>query len=68
VTRRPLDVEALLTTVEVAAIFSVDPKTVSRWAQAGKLTYVRTIGGHRRFRETEVYALLAGGAQTRDAS
>jgi len=68
VTRRPLDVEALLTPAEVAAIFSVHAKTVSRWARSGKLTYVRTPGGHRRLRETEVYAILAGGARIRDAS
>ena len=51
--------EALLTPREVAALFRVDPKTVSRWAEAGKLSAVRTLGGHRRFREAEVRALVA---------
>ena len=51
--------EALLTPGEVAAIFRVDPKTVTRWAQAGKLSTVRTLGGHRRFREAEIRALVA---------
>jgi excisionase family DNA binding protein len=37
----------------------VDPKTVTRWAQEGKLSAIRTLGGHRRFRAEEVYALLA---------
>ncbi len=52
--------EPLLTPSEVAAMFRVDPKTVTRWAKAGKLSAVRTLGGHRRFRESEVLALLEG--------
>ena len=48
----------LLTPAEVARLFAVDPKTVSRWAQLGKLTCIRTLGGHRRFKSDEVYALL----------
>ena len=50
--------EPLLTPSEVAALFRVDPKTVTRWAKAGKLTSIRTLGGHRRYRESEVRALL----------
>jgi excisionase family DNA binding protein len=50
--------EPLLTPAEVAAMFKVDPKTVTRWAAAGKITSIRTPGGHRRFREAEVQALL----------
>ena len=46
--------ERYLTPREAAAIFSVDPKTVSRWAATGKLTAIRTLGGHRRFPESEV--------------
>ena len=53
------DAEKLLTPSEVAAIFRVDPKTVTRWAKVGKLSSIRTLGGHRRFREQEVRALLA---------
>lgn len=55
---RPIDGDELLTPSEVAALFRVDPKTVTRWAKAGKLTSIRTLGGHRRYRATEVYALL----------
>ncbi|MDN4472188.1 BldC family transcriptional regulator [Demequina zhanjiangensis] len=51
--------EKLLTPSEVAAIFRVDPKTVTRWAKVGKLSSIRTLGGHRRFREAEVQALLS---------
>ena len=50
----------LLTPAEVAVMFRVDPKTVSRWAKDGKITSIRTLGGHRRFREDEVRALLRG--------
>ena len=55
---RPVETEALLTPAEVAAMFRVDPKTVTRWAKAGKIGSIRTLGGHRRFRESEVRALL----------
>jgi excisionase family DNA binding protein len=53
------DQEVLLTPSEVAKLFRVDPKTVTRWAKAGKLTSIRTLGGHRRYKESEVKALLA---------
>jgi len=53
------DPDALLTPSEVAEMFRVDPKTVTRWAKAGKLTSIRTLGGHRRYREAEVRALLS---------
>jgi len=51
--------ERLLTPGEVALMFRVDPKTVTRWASAGRIGSIRTPGGHRRFRETEVRALLS---------
>ena len=54
---------SLLTPGEVAVMFRVDPKTVTRWAQAGKLSAVRTLGGHRRFLESEVMELLGGVPQ-----
>ena len=50
--------EVLLTPAEVASLFRVDPKTVTRWAKAGKLTSIRTLGGHRRYKESEVKSLL----------
>ncbi|WP_083929552.1 BldC family transcriptional regulator [Catelliglobosispora koreensis] len=53
--------DRLLTPGEVAALFRVDPKTVTRWAAAGRIGSIRTPGGHRRFRESEVKALLEGG-------
>ena len=51
--------ERLLTTREVAVLFRVDEKTVRRWADAGKLTVIRTPTGHKLlFRESEVRAQL----------
>lgn len=48
----------LLTPSEVAQLFRVDPKTVTRWAKDGKLASIRTLGGHRRYRWTEIEKLL----------
>lgn len=60
---RPSEPEGdrLLTPAEVATLFRVDPKTVTRWAKAGKLSSIRTLGGHRRYRESEVRELLDRG-------
>ena len=52
------ETEHLMTPGEVASLFRVDPKTVTRWAKAGKLTSIRTLGGHRRYRSSEVRSLL----------
>ena len=48
----------LLTPGEVAELFRVNPKTVTRWARSGKISAVRTLGGHRRFRASEVREFL----------
>ena len=50
--------DRLLTPGQVAKKFAVDPKTVTRWAKAGKLAAIRTPGGHRRYRESEVEAFF----------
>lgn len=64
--QRDLDApEQLLTPSEVAALFRVNPKTVTRWARAGKLTAIRTLGGHRRFRATEIRRCLNEMSQER---
>lgn len=55
---RMSDAEVLLTPKEVAQRFHVNPKTVTRWAKAGKLTAIRTLGGHRRYRESEIIEKL----------
>lgn len=51
-------VEELLTPAEVAKMFRVSPKTVTRWARAGRIRAIRTLGGHRRFRADEIRGLL----------
>ena len=47
-----------LRTAQVAELLHVSPKTVSRWAQEGRLPYLRTLGGHRRYPDAEIWALL----------
>lgn len=54
----PRKTDRLMTPGEVAKLFRVDPKTVTRWAAAGRIGSIRTPGGHRRFRESEVRAIL----------
>ena len=49
----------LLTPGEVAVMFRVNPKTVTRWARAGRISYIKTLGGHRRFKASEIRRLLA---------
>jgi excisionase family DNA binding protein len=51
--------ETYLRSAEVAPILRVSAKTVSRWAKDGKLPFVRTLGGHRRYPESEIRALAA---------
>jgi excisionase family DNA binding protein len=48
----------LLLSSEVAAMFRVNPKTVTRWAASGKLKSIKTLGGHNRFNRADVIALL----------
>jgi excisionase family DNA binding protein len=52
-----------LTPAEVATAFRVDPKTVTRWAKAGKLRSIRTLGGHRRYLETQIREMLSDDGQ-----
>ena len=58
------DSENLLTPTVVAALFHVNAKTVTRWANEGKLTSIRTLGGHRRYRESEVLKLRNSGGKS----
>lgn len=50
--------DPLLTPGEVAELFRVNPKTVVRWAKAGLLPSLRTLGGHRRYRQSDVLPRL----------
>ncbi|WP_242888951.1 BldC family transcriptional regulator [Actinomadura litoris] len=65
--RQTPEYEVLLTPAEVATMFRVDAKTVTRWAKLEKIPYVWTLGGHRRYPEKAVRALLAQGATQREA-
>lgn len=58
--------EPLLTPGQAATILGVDPKTVARYAREGKLSFTRTLGGHRRFSEDEIRTLAErrGGVRT----
>jgi len=56
-TRRPS--RAKLTVPDVAELFGVNERTVRRWADEGKLTTTRTLGGKRRFDADEIYRKLA---------
>jgi len=58
----------LMTPAEVAALFGVGAKTASRWARSGKLPFVRTLGGHFRFRRADVLAFLFEGTEVGQAS
>jgi excisionase family DNA binding protein len=46
-----------LHTAEVADILHVSPKTVARWAKEGKLPFLKTLGGHRRYPAAEIRQL-----------
>ena len=56
--------DSLMTPSEVARIFRVDAKTVTRWAQEGKLPFIRTLGGHRRYPRDDIMRLLDSRARS----
>ncbi len=48
-----------LTRSDVARLFEVSPATVARWSREGKLPYVLTLGGQRRYLRDRVVELLS---------
>lgn len=56
----------LLTPGEVARVVRVDPKTVTRWAQAGRINAIKTPGGHKRFPLEIVISMLVDNGATRE--
>lgn len=64
----PTDGDPLMTTAEVAAVFRVDPQTVTRWAKKDRLPHIKTPGqrGVYRFRESDVRTALKGGEHGED--
>lgn len=55
-----LKAEVLLTPQELSRMLRVDPKTTTRWAKAGRVHSLRTMGGHRRYYLREIEALIRG--------
>jgi excisionase family DNA binding protein len=53
----------LRTPSEVAALFRVNAKTVTRWARSGRISSIRTLGGRRRFKASQIRSLLADADQ-----
>lgn len=53
------ETDRMLMPADVARLFGVNVKTIRKWALAGKLTAVRTLGNHRRYRESHIRVLLA---------
>jgi excisionase family DNA binding protein len=52
-----IETPSYLRTAEVADILHVSPKTVSRWAKEGRLPFLKTLGGHRRYPEAKIREL-----------
>ena len=50
--------EKLLTTNQLAKLLNVWPETLRRWEREGKLKPLRTPGGHRRYKESQIMALI----------
>ncbi|GAC1521585.1 MAG: hypothetical protein NVS3B1_05930 [Marmoricola sp.] len=47
---------------QAAVLFGVTEKTLARWAKSGRLPFTMTLGGHRRYRRSDLDTLLAAGA------
>ena len=49
--------ERLLSIAEAAVLSGVSLDTLRRWERIGRITAIRTVGGHRRYREEDVMSL-----------
>ena len=56
--------EEFLRPAQAAELLHVSPQTISRWAKEGRITCVVTLGGHRRFRASEIRALAEEHGET----
>jgi copper chaperone CopZ len=56
-----------LSRAKVAEIFQVAPSTVTRWAEAGKLPSMKTLGGHRRYEARVVMELAHQFSEAQEA-
>ena len=52
-----------LSRLDVATVFDVSPHTVYRWTREGRLPYVLTPGGRRRYPREEIQRLAASWLQ-----
>lgn len=52
--------ERFLLPAEAARMLGVATSTLRRWAEEGKLQSGSTIGGHRRYRESDIARLAQG--------
>lgn len=50
--------EKLLTTAETCQVLGVSRWTLRKWEESGDLTPIKTKGGHRRFKETEINRIM----------
>jgi len=50
--------DKLLTIKEVQKMLNVSKTTLQRWDNSGKLIAVRTEGGHRRYKESDINNLM----------
>jgi excisionase family DNA binding protein len=64
----PVDRDELLTPAEAARKLGVTPNTVTRWSRAGKISAIQTMGGHRRFRLSEIERVLCDGSTAAEAA
>lgn len=60
--------EKLLTSHQVAKLLNVWPETLRRWEKEGKLKPLRTPGGHRRYKESQIKKLLGEDQGTNNTS
>jgi excisionase family DNA binding protein len=54
-----------LTRSSVARLFEVSPATVARWTREGKLPFVLTLGGQRRYRRERIVELIQRSGEER---
>jgi excisionase family DNA binding protein len=58
VTEQKIDADRLLTSHEVGALLQVNPSSINKWVNEGRLAAFRTPGGHRRIRAGDLVVFL----------
>ena len=53
----------LFTVKETAEVFRVDPRTIERWSEEGRLPRVKLAGRTVRYRLQDISALIASGCE-----